>query len=60
LKTQWPELVFGQFAREKSSRLVAKLGDALVDKALIVLVVAVHAARLPGRLYSVKECMVMT
>ena len=59
MKAQWPELVLGQFAREKSPRLVAKLGDALVDKTLIVIVVAVHAARLPARPYSEKECVVM-
>jgi hypothetical protein len=48
LQTQRPELVLGQLTDEEAPRLVAKLGDALVDKALIEGVVAVHAAHVTG------------
>ena len=43
LQAQRPELVLGQLAGEKAPRLVAELGDALVDDALVEFVVAVHA-----------------
>ena len=59
LQAQRPELVLGQLAGEKAPGLVAKLGDALVDEALVEVVVAVHGARLPARLYSEKECLAM-
>src|SRR5258706_13391776 len=39
---QRPELVLRQASREEALRLVAELGDPLVDEGLVVLVVAVH------------------
>jgi len=46
LEAQRPKFVFGQFARQKAPRLVAKLRDAFVDKALIDVVVLVHVVPL--------------
>ena len=42
LQPQRSKLVFGQFAREKTARLVAKLGDALVHQTLVMAVVLIH------------------
>ena len=42
LQTQRPELVVGEFAREIPAGLVAELGDALGDEAMVEVVVAVH------------------
>ena len=47
-QAQRPELVLGQLAGEKAPRLVAKLGDPLVDEALVVVVVSVHGLRSQG------------
>ncbi len=49
LQAQGPELVLGEFAREETPRLVAELGDPLVDDALIIGVVTVHARIVPIR-----------
>ena len=46
LQPQRPELVLGQLAGEEAPRLVAELRDALVDDALVEVVVAVHVRRL--------------
>ncbi len=57
LQAQRPELVVGQLAGEKAARLVAELGDALVDEALVEVVVAVHVLRVAAVAYSEKECL---
>ncbi len=61
-QAQRPELVLGQLAGEKAPRLVAKLGNTLVDEALIVVVVSVHwpvagvpVASVVGLRYAYKE-----
>ena len=46
LQAKRPKLIFGQLARQKAPRLVAKLRDAFVDKALIDVIVLVHAVPL--------------
>ena len=56
LQAQRAELVGAQFARQVTPHLVAELGDALVEQALVVFVVLVHVGSLcrmrelgPGR-----------
>ena len=44
-QAQRPELVFGELAREKAPRLVAKLRDALGDEGVVVGIVAIHRGR---------------
>ena len=45
---QRPELVLRELAGEKTSRLIAKLGDALGDQGLVDVVVAVHSPEYTG------------
>ena len=45
------EFVVGEFPRKVAARLVAELGDPLVDEGLVVGVVSIHAAILgPGHI----------
>jgi len=47
LQAQGAELIFGQFASQIAASLIAKLGNALVDDLLVILVVTVHRLRHP-------------
>jgi len=65
LQPQRAKLVLGQLAGEKAPGLVAKLGDALGNEAMIVGVVAIHSwapdvDSLPGARYVEKECLAIT
>ena len=46
LKTQRPELVLGQLARQEPSRLIAELSDPAGDQRAVKIVVAVHGVSL--------------
>ena len=42
-QAQRPKLVFGQLAGKAAAHLIAILRDALVDEAMIEIVVAIHS-----------------